>query len=153
MTALASARGNLKFAKQEFAQREKLLEELALSSAKYWVPGNGSKLEQEINAEIGKILRKAQVQATQKVDASRERNGSFLQEVYVSIEMKSVSMQSIARFFKEFANYKNAPKFVWENCKIGPDNSRAPNGVNLTLKFKVMALNEDAVKLLNDGNN
>lgn len=149
LVELESARADLKFVKQNMAEREKAFDELNALTSAYWVPANAGKIEQEINAEISKILRRANVQATQKVDATRERNGSFLQEVYVTLQMKSVSMQAITRFFKEFGQYRNAGKFRWESCKIGPDNARAPKGVNVNIRFKVLTLNDDALKLIN----
>lgn len=148
LTELDMLRSDLEVARQEKEEHERSLMELQELTSPYWIPSNSAKIEQEITNEFSKILRRANVQATQKVDAAREKNGSFLQEIFVTIELRGGSMQQVTRFFQEFSRYRNADKFSWENVKIGPDNARTPKGVNMTAKFKVVALNQDAMALL-----
>ena len=104
-----------------------------------------------MNTEFNRITRMAQiagVAGTQKVDLGREKAGSFLQEVTVSVDFRNISMQDLSRLFTQLRSDRQKGRFRWEYCKITPDNPRTPKAVNVSVRLKVLALNEDALTFL-----
>lgn len=118
----------------------------------FWVPSSpAAKVDQEISAEFNRITRMAQLTTatgSQKVDVNKEKNGSCLQEVILSVDFKNVSMRDLARFFLQLRTAPNGKKFRWDYCKIQPDNPRTPSAVNLSARFRVLVLNNDAMTLM-----
>ncbi len=149
---LKSVRGDLGVARKTLDLRREEAQAIQGLTNSFWIPGEGAaKLDQEVNSEFNRVMRLAQiagVAGTQKVDLGREKPGSFLQEVTVSIDYRNISMQDLSRLFGQLRSDRQKGRFRWEYCKISPDNPRTPKAVNVSLRLKVLALNEDALNFL-----
>jgi len=149
---LKSLQGDLNVARKNASDRNDVLSNIQRMTEPYWISMNtSSKLEQEINSEFSTLCRKSQLTGTQKVDVAREKPGSILQEITVSLDFKSITMRELTAFLKNVRLSRNRAKYRWDYCKISPDNPRTPKGVNCTLRFKILALNPEAIALLNSG--
>lgn len=152
MRELKSLRSDLMVARKSYNDRSALIGEMQQLAEPFWVTaGSVSKVDQEINAEFSKITRQAQVASvtgSQKVDLGREKPGSNLQEVTLSVDFKNISMRELSKFFQQMRSSRHSSKFRWEYCKLTPDNPRTPKAVNLSLRFKIFALNEGALSFL-----
>jgi hypothetical protein len=149
---LASRQRDLQVARKDYQLRLEQSRELQKLAAPYWQQGAGSRLDQEVNSEFTRLTRLAQlsgVAGSQKVDMGREKNGSNLQEVKLSVEFKGIAMKDLARLFTQMQNSGNGEKFRWEYCKITPNNPRNPNGINVSARFKVLALASDTMDFIN----
>lgn len=149
---LKSVRGDLGVARKTLELRREEAQAIQGLTDSFWIPAEGAaKLDQEVNSEFNRVMRLAQiagVAGTQKVDLGREKPGSFLQEVTVSIDYRNISMQDLSRLFAQLRSDRQKGRFRWEYCKISPDNPRTPKAVNVSLRLKVLALNEDALGFL-----
>ncbi len=148
---LKSVRGDLAVARKTLELRREEAKAIQGLTDSFWIAGEGAKLDQEVNSEFNRIMRLAQiagVAGTQKVDLGREKPGSFMQEVTVSMDFRNISMQDLSRLFVQLRNDRQKGRFRWEYCKITPDNPRTPKAVNVSLRLKVLALNEDALGFL-----
>lgn len=149
---LKSLQSDMKVAKKTYQLRLEEIQALQGLAAPFWVPANAaSKVDQEISSEFNRITRMAQLTTaagSQKVDIGREKNGSCLQEVTLSVDFKNVTMKDLTRFFTQMRTNPNGKKFRWEYCKVSPDNPRTPNAANMSARFKILVLNNDAMTFL-----
>ncbi len=149
---LKSLQGDLMVARKTQEERQASLRSLRTLADPFWVPsGPTAKVDQEISAEFNRITRLAQLSnatGSQKVDVNKEKNGSCLQEVILSVEIKGVSMRDLSRFFTLMRSTPAGRKFRWEYCKLQADNPRTPSAVNLSARFRVLVLNNDALAFL-----
>lgn len=145
---LKSLQSDLMVARKTEQDRQSELLKMRGLAAPFWIPANPAvKVEQEISTEFSRIMRLAMLSSaagSQKVDVNKEKNGSCLQEVVVSIEAKGVSMRELTRFFSLMRTTPSGKKFRWEYAKIQPDNPRTPSAVNFSARLKVLVLNQDA---------
>ena len=147
---LRQLQSDLDFARQKLELRNHDLLEMQALTIPYWIPDpNGMKPDQLINLAVSNLLRRSQISGTQKVDLQREKPGSIFQEVTVSLDFRNVTMRDLSDFFHSLRASANGPKFRWDNCKITPDNPRAPKAVNASLRFKVLVLSADTIAYLN----
>ncbi|MCQ2396409.1 MAG: hypothetical protein MJ106_01775 [Lentisphaeria bacterium] len=149
---LKSLQGDLKVAKKTYQMQLEEIQAMQGLAEPFWTPLNAAaKVDQEISSEFNRITRMAQLTTaagSQKVDIGREKNGSCLQEVTLSVDFKNVSMKDLTRFFTQMRANPNGKKFRWEYCKVSPDNPRTPNAVNMSARFKILVLNSDAMNFL-----
>lgn len=149
---LKSLQGDLKVAKKTYQNRVEEIQSMQGLADPFWVPSSpAAKVDQEISAEFNRMTRLAQLTTaagSQKVDIGREKNGSCLQEVTLSVDFKNVTMKDLTRFFTQLRQNPNGKKFRWEYCKVSPDNPRTPTNVNMSARFKILVLNNDAMSFL-----
>ncbi len=149
---LKSLRSDLKVAQKTYENKQAQIQEMQAMAAPFWITsGPITKVDQEINSEFSKIVRQAHVSSvtgSQKVDLGREKQGSNLQEVTLSVDFRNISMHELTKFFQQLRKDRNSNKFRWEYCKLTPDNPRTPKAVNLSVRFKIYALNEGALAFL-----
>ncbi len=145
---LKSLQSDLMVARKTEQDRQSELLKMRELAAPFWIPANPAvKVEQEISTEFSRIMRLAMLSSaagSQKVDVNKEKNGSCLQEIVISIEAKGVSMRELTRFFSLMRTTPAGRKFRWEYAKIQPDNPRTPSAVNFSARLKVLVLNQDA---------
>ena len=86
---LQSLQGDLKVARKVQEDRQASLKALHTLADPFWIPsGPAAKVDQEITAEFNRLARLAQLSSatgSQKVDVNKEKNGSCLQEVILSV--------------------------------------------------------------------
>lgn len=149
---LKSLQGDLLVARKGYQNRVADMRSIQDLTAPFWVPSSpGAKVDQEIASEFNRITRLSQLASatgSQKVDVSKEKNGSCLQEVILSVDFKNVSMRDLSRFFTQLRNSPKGRKFRWEYCKIQPDNAKNPTSVNMSARFKIQVLNSDTLTFL-----
>ena len=152
LAELKSVRGDLGVAKKTLALRQEDARSMQELTGQFWIMGDGSaKLDQEVNSEFNRITRMAQitgVAGTQKVDLGREKTDSFLQDVTITADFRNISMQDFSRLLAQLRQPRNAGRFRWEYCKITPDNPRTPKALNISVRLKVLALNDEALAFL-----
>ncbi|MBO7741536.1 MAG: hypothetical protein J6S21_03190 [Victivallales bacterium] len=149
---LKSRQLDLQVARKNYQERLAQNQELLKLAEPYWHHTSTARLDQEVNSEFTRITRLAQlsgVAGSQKVDAGREKQGSNLHEVKLSVEFKGVSMKDLSLLFNQLENSRNGGKFRWEYCKISPSNPRTPQGVNVSARFKVLALDSATIDFIN----
>lgn len=153
---LESRQLDLQVAQKNYRDRLSQNQELMQLAEPYWQHTAGTRLDQEVNAEFTRLTRMAQlsgVAGSQKVDMGREKQGSNLQEVKLSVEFKGISMKDLSLLCNQLQNSRNGGKFRWEYCKITPNNPRNPQGVNVTARFRVLALGSDVMDFINMSEN
>ena len=149
---LKSLQNDLMVEKKTYQDRADAIQAMQSLTGPFWIPSSPSaKVDQEILAEFNRITRLAQLSTaanSQKIDVAREKNGSSFQEVTLSVDFKNVSMRDLTRFFTQLRTSPKGEKFRWEYCKINPDNPRTPNAANMSARFKILVLNNDAMAFL-----
>jgi hypothetical protein len=147
---LQSLRSDLLVARKQSSERQEELQALQSLAEPYWfASGQRALVDQEINKEFGKLLRQAQLPATQKIDLQRNKlpGLSHIQEVQIRLELRGVSMREVSRLLQEVHGYGD--KLNWSYCRIEPDNPRLPKNVNLSARLRALVLGSEAVDFLN----
>ena len=147
---LQSLRSDLLVARKQSSERQEELQALQSLAEPYWfASGQRALVDQEINKEFGKLLRQAQLPATQKIDLQRNKlpGLSHIQEVQIRLELRGVSMREVSRLLQEVHGYGD--KLNWNYCRIEPDNPRQPKNVNLSARLRALVLGSEAVDFLN----
>ena len=147
---LQSLRSDLLVARKQSSERQEELQALQSLAEPYWfASGQRALVDQEINKEFGKLLRQAQLPATQKIDLQRNKlpGLSHIQEVQIRLELRAVSMREVSRLLQEVHGYGD--KLNWNYCRIEPDNPRQPKNVNLSARLRALVLGSEAVDFLN----
>ena len=147
---LQSLRSDLLVARKQSSERQEELQALRSLAEPYWfASGQRALVDQEINKEFGKLLRQAQLPATQKIDLQRNKlpGLSHIQEVQIRLELRGVSMREVSRLLQEVHGYGD--KLNWNYCRIEPDNPRQPKNVNLSARLRALVLGSEAVDFLN----
>ncbi|GEM_PF-1576988 len=149
---LKSLQNDLLVARKTYQERLASIQSMQTLAEPFWIPSSAAaKVDQEVSAEFNRITRLSQLSTatgTQKVDVNKEKNGSCLQEVVLSADFKNVSMHDLSRFFSQMRSSAMGRKFRWDYCKISPDNAKSPTSVNMSARFKVLVLNNDAMAFL-----
>lgn len=149
---LQSLQGDLKVARKVQEDRQASLKALHTLADPFWIPsGPAAKVDQEITAEFNRLARLAQLSSatgSQKVDVNKEKNGSCLQEVILSVEIKGVTMRDLTRLFTLLRSTPAGRKFRWDYCKLQVDSPKNPAAVNLSARFRVLVLNNEALAFL-----
>lgn len=149
---LESLQMDLMVAKKTYQDQVDDIQAMQSLAGPFWIPSSPSaKVDQEISAEFNRITRMAQLSTaanSQKIDIAREKNGSSFQEVTLSVDFKNVSMKDLTRFFTQMRTSPKGEKFRWEYCKVNPDNPRTPTAANMSARFKILVLNNDAMAFL-----
>lgn len=149
---LESRRGDLKVAQRAYELRQAEIGGLQQLAESYWLAsGQRSAIDQEINREFGKIIRKAQLPASHRIDVQRNKlpGVNHIQEVQIRLELRGISMKETARLLAEVHRYGR--KLTWSYCRLEPDNPRTPKTVNLSAKLRALVIDPEASDFLLSG--